>query len=104
MFDEIARSHMENGGRYYQLGRYGDAAREFQAAYELLSRRRQRPELLFNLGRALENAGRDREAFDAYERFEAAGSPGIDPATLRSRIEAPSGRASREPPPRSPRP
>jgi len=82
--DEIARSHMENGGRYYQLGRYADAAREFQAAYELS----QRPELLFNLGRALENAGRDREAFDAYERFETAGSPGIDPATLRSRIEA----------------
>lgn len=82
--DEIARSHTENGGRYYQLGRYSDAAREFQAAYELS----QRPELLFNLGRALENAGRDREAFEAYERFEAAGAPGIDPATLRSRIEA----------------
>lgn len=82
--DEIARSHTENGGRYYQLGRYADAAREFQAAYDLS----QRPELLFNLGRALENGGRDREALDAYERFEAAGSPGIDPASLRSRIEA----------------
>lgn len=82
--DEIARSHTENGGRYYQLGRYADAAREFQTAYELS----QRPELLFNLGRALENAGRHREALDAYERFGAAGSPGIDPATLRSRIEA----------------
>ena len=82
--DEIARSHAENGGRYFQLGRYADAAREFQAAYELS----QRPELLFNLARALENAGSDREALAAYERFEAAGSPGIEAANLRTRIEA----------------
>jgi tetratricopeptide (TPR) repeat protein len=82
--DEIARSHAENGGRYFHLGRYADAAREFQAAYELSLR----PELLFNLARALENAGRDREALDAYERFEAVGSPGIDPSNLRARIEA----------------
>lgn len=82
--DEIARSHAENGGRYFQLGRYADAAREFQAAYELSLR----PELLFNLARALENAGRDGEALAAYERFEAVGSPGIDPVNLRPRIEA----------------
>ncbi|MDO9021591.1 MAG: hypothetical protein Q8S73_23770 [Deltaproteobacteria bacterium] len=82
--DEIARSHTENGGRYYQLRRYADAAREFQAAYELS----RRPELLFNLARALENAQRDREALDAYERFAASGAPGIDPVDLRARVEA----------------
>ena len=79
-----ARRHLENGGRYYHLRRYNDAAREFQAAYDLS----RRPELLFNLGRALESGGRDREALDAYERFAAVGSPGIDPATLRDRIAA----------------
>lgn len=95
---ELARGHAETGGRYYQLGRYDDAAREFRTAYELS----RSPELLFNLARALENAGRDREALDAYGRFEAAGSPGIDPATLRARVEALRARAARTPAPTVP--
>jgi hypothetical protein len=81
--DAIARNHIENGGRYYQLGRFADAAREFRAAYELS----RRAELLFNLARALEDSDQDREALDAYERFEAAGAPGIDRATLHARID-----------------
>lgn len=96
--DEIARSHAENGGRYFQLGRYADAAHEFQAAYELSHR----PELLFNLARALENAARDREALGAYERFEAAGSPGVDLANLRARIAALQARLPRTTAPTAP--
>lgn len=81
--DAIARNHIENGGRYYQLGRFADAAREFRSAYELS----RRAELLFNLARALEDSDQDREALDAYERFEAAGAPGIDRPTLHARID-----------------
>lgn len=97
---EIARNHIENGGRYYQLRRFGDAAREFQAAWELT----QRPQLLFNLAHALEDAGRDREALDAYQRFESAGAPGVDRASLRARIEALSARLSRSSTPPAPPP
>ncbi len=75
---EIARNHIQNGGRYYQLRRFAEAAREFQAAWELT----RRPELLFNLAHALEDAGRDREALDAYERFDASGASGVDRQSL----------------------
>lgn len=75
---EIARNHIQNGGRYYQLRRFAEAAREFQAAWELT----RRPEVLFNLGHALEDAGRDREALDAYERFDASGASGVDRQSL----------------------
>ena len=95
---QIARSHTENGGRYFQLGRFGDAAREFQAAYDLS----RRPELLFNLARALEAGGRDREAIDAYERFDTAGSPGVERATLHARIEALRARLPQTPAPTAP--
>lgn len=81
---EIARNHIQNGGRYYQLGRFAEAAREFQSAWELT----RRPELLFNLAHALEGAGRDREALDAYERFDASGASGVDRQSLLAHMAA----------------
>ncbi len=86
----IARSHLENGARYYSIGRYVEAAREFRAAYDLSHR----AEVLFNLARALEDGGQDADALDASERFEAAGAPGVEPTTIRTRIAVVRARVS----------
>lgn len=72
----------ENGTRLYSMQRFVEAAHEFEAAYALS----QQAELLFNLGRAWEDAGEAARALDAFARFEAAGAPGYDLAQLRARI------------------
>jgi tetratricopeptide (TPR) repeat protein len=79
----IARNHFELGNNYFQISRYEDAAREFQAAYDITHQN----ELLFNIGRALEAAGNVQGALDAYQRFLDAGAPGFDRDTLRARME-----------------
>ena len=43
--DERARTHFEAGSSYYDQARYADAAREFQASYNLSPH----PELLLNI-------------------------------------------------------
>jgi len=72
----------ENGTRLYGMQRFVEAAHEFEAAYALS----QQAELLFNLGRAWEDAGETARALDAFVRFEAAGAPRYDLAQLRARI------------------
>lgn len=72
----------ENGTRLYGMQRFVEAAHEFEAAYALS----QQAELLFNLGRAWEDAGELERALDAFVRFEAAGAPRYDLAQLRARI------------------
>lgn len=83
IMNQIARNHYEAGNAYYQVSRYEDAAREFQRAYEIS----RQPELLFNIGRALEAAGNIQGALDAYQRFDEAGAPGFDREVLRARME-----------------
>jgi tetratricopeptide (TPR) repeat protein len=51
--DERARAHFVAAEAYYQDGRFSDAAREFEEAYQLSGR----PEMLINLARAQERAG-----------------------------------------------
>lgn len=89
----IARSHYENGSRYYGIQRFAEAAREFQEAYDITHR----TELLFNIGRAHEDAAMSevsdaqrpehlRRALNAYENFLASGAPGVDRASLQARM------------------
>ncbi len=73
----------DNGVRLYSMRRYVEAAHEFEAAYSLS----RRVELLFNLGRAWEDAGDVARAVDAYSRFEAAGAPGYDLASLQAALQ-----------------
>ena len=92
----------ENGSRLYSMHRYVEAAHEFEAAYALS----RQAALLFNLGRAWEDAGETSQALDAYARFEAAGAPGYDLAQLRERIARLRGQLSATrtlPPPVAPR-
>ena len=68
---EEARQHFEQAETDFQGARYADAARGYRRAYELLrdAGRPTAPLILYNLGLALERAGREAEAIDAFQRF-----------------------------------
>lgn len=80
----LAQSYVQNGMRLYGEGRFADAARAFREAHAITHR----PELLFNLGMALERAGELQNALDTLVLFEAAGAPGFDRARLQPQIAA----------------
>jgi len=84
ILDRVARNHFELGTQEFRLGRYEQAAHEFQQAYDVTHQ----AELLFNLARAYESAGNLAAALDAYQRYEAAGAAGFDRAVLQERIES----------------
>jgi len=69
-----ARRHFELGDEHFEAGRFALAAEEFQRAFGLM-REAQHPNaplVLFNVGRSMEELGRDDEARDAYREFLAA--------------------------------
>ncbi len=61
-----AEARYSAGVKAYADGRFMDAARAFQVAAELVP---DNPRLAFNLGRALERAGRVEDAVRSYERY-----------------------------------
>ena len=63
--DEAARQHFEVGLTLFRIGRYGDAAREFEAAYHLSSR----SVLLFNAYLAYRDAGDLPKAVETLRLF-----------------------------------
>ncbi len=65
---ESARDAYEQGREAFEARRYDDALANFERAYEL----ERRPELLFNIGSALDRLGRAEEAVIRYEAFLAA--------------------------------
>lgn len=65
--DEEARALYAAGEVAYDEGRFEDALTQFQRAYELSGR----PELLYNVGLAATNAGDERTALAALERYIA---------------------------------
>ena len=66
--DREARLMFEAGRSAYDAGRFTDALKSFQRAYELS----QRPALLYNLGQAADRLREDEIALDAFERFVQA--------------------------------
>jgi tetratricopeptide (TPR) repeat protein len=60
-----ARQHFEQGSSLYDLGKFREAAREYEEAYKL----KNDPALLFNIGQAYRGAGADREAVTAYRSY-----------------------------------
>ena len=80
--DRIARNHFENGNEYFRIGRYADAAREFEHAFEISHQN----ELLYNIGWAYELAGDLPNAIAWYARFEQAGAPGMNRDVLSERV------------------
>jgi tetratricopeptide (TPR) repeat protein len=65
--DELAaaRSHLRRANTLYNLQRYSEAAREYEAAYEI----KDVPELLFNIGQACRGAGEYNKALGAYKAY-----------------------------------
>jgi tetratricopeptide (TPR) repeat protein len=62
---EIARQHYHQGTKLFDLRRYRDAAREYEAAYEA----KDDPALLFNIGQAYRLAGAYDDAIASYRSF-----------------------------------
>ena len=60
-----AKQHFDNGQRKFDVGRFDDAAAEFEIAYELSGL----PEILFNMAQAYRNARRYEKALVTYRSF-----------------------------------
>ena len=76
--ENLAETYFENGNRAFAARRYDEAARAFREAHAISHR----PELLFNLSRALERQGDYVGATQALQDFASAGAPGFDRAAL----------------------
>ena len=75
-----ARAHYERGTTLYDLQRYDEAAREYEAAYEA----KHDPALLFNIGQAYRLAGDFKRAIGSYRSFLRR----VPDASNRAEIEA----------------
>jgi tetratricopeptide (TPR) repeat protein len=62
---KLARQHFEDGSRLYDLGKFREAAREYEEAYKY----KPDPALLFNIGQAYRAGGQTSEALTAYKSF-----------------------------------
>jgi hypothetical protein len=60
-----ARLHFRKGGKAYDLGRYLEAAKEYEAAYDA----KDDPALLFNIAQAYRLGGDNPNAVRAYKAF-----------------------------------
>jgi tetratricopeptide (TPR) repeat protein len=60
-----ARAHYQKGGKLYDLGKYLDAAKEYEAAYQI----KDDPVLLFNIGQAYRLARSYPDAIRAYRSY-----------------------------------
>ncbi len=78
-----AAEHFALGARHFDRGQFGDAAREFQAAYDLSHN----SVLLFNLARAHTNLNNFQQAIDAYQRYRDAGCPQRQCAEITTAIQ-----------------
>jgi len=62
---KLARQHFDDGSKLYDLGKFRDAAREYEEAYKY----KPDPALLFNIGQAYRAAGDAEAALTAYRSF-----------------------------------
>ena len=60
-----AKEHFQRGTSYYDLGRYADAIKEFEAAYEL----KNDPAFLYNLAQSYRLAGDAEQALHFYRTY-----------------------------------
>jgi hypothetical protein len=79
---ERARIHLKAAIAYYDDGRYQDAAREMQAAYQ----QRPLPDLQYNLAQCYERLDRLAEAADAYEQYLRGNTVAPDRRNVEARI------------------
>ncbi len=80
---ELAKAHFNTGQIYYERGRFPDAAREFEEAYRLSNR----PELLYNMGKAYDGSSDAARALTAYRRFLAQVRESPDRPWVEGRVD-----------------
>jgi tetratricopeptide (TPR) repeat protein len=94
---EVAREHFSRGTTLYNLGRFGDAAREYERAYEA----KQEPALLFNIAQAYRFDGQKKKALFAYRAYLRSLPDAHDRTEVEARIAALERDVEREAPARA---
>jgi hypothetical protein len=90
--DERGRTHFQAGRDHLAVGRYEDALREFELAYDLS----RRPAMLLNIANVAERLGAYRQAAQAYQGYaETLAAEDAERATYLARAEALRARADR---------
>lgn len=101
----IAMEHFKKGTRAYDLGRFLEAAAEYEKAYEA----KDNPALLYNLGQAYRGAGEHQKALNCYRAYlrNAPDAPNREEVTKfieALRITIAMQKATAEKPPMGPMP
>jgi tetratricopeptide (TPR) repeat protein len=78
-----AREHYKNGTKLFDIGKYLEAAREYEAAYQF----KEDPSLLFNIGQSYRLAGEKDAALRAYKSFLRRSPEAGNRAAVQSRID-----------------
>jgi tetratricopeptide (TPR) repeat protein len=63
--EKLARGHFRKGETHFAMGRFAEALKEYQAAYEL----KPLPGFLFNIGQCHRNLGHLEEAVFSFKRY-----------------------------------
>ena len=80
---EQARAHVRKATAAFNLGHYGEAAREYEAAYE----KTLDPNMLFNVGQAWRLAGERQKALTAYRSFLRSAPKGGERSVAEAKIK-----------------
>jgi tetratricopeptide (TPR) repeat protein len=78
-----AQAHSEAGQKYFRLGDFARAAKEFKAAYESVPS----PTLLYNLGQTYRQLQDFKQALFFYRQFIATGPDDEDRRAAQERVE-----------------
>src|SRR5262245_61254787 len=79
-----AREHYQKGTAFYDLGTYGEAIKEFEAAYDI----RNDPALLYNLAQSHRLAGNAEQALHFYRTYLRRVPKPANRAEIEGRISA----------------
>jgi tetratricopeptide (TPR) repeat protein len=82
--EATAREHLQRGMRLYDLGRFDEAIKEFEAAYQY----QDGPVYLFNLAQAHRRAGNDAKALELYRTYLRKAPDAPDRDQIERRIAA----------------
>lgn len=89
---DLARTHFRTGMRYFDLGRFSEAAVEFERVYEFTGQ----SELLYNIARSHESAGNLQRAVETYDQFVQREPNAPNAAAIRAHADELRARASAE--------
>jgi tetratricopeptide (TPR) repeat protein len=95
-----AREHYDKGTTYYDLGKYPDAAREFEAAYEA----KKDPAFLYNLAQSYRLAGDSERALHFYRTYLRYVPKAPNRTDIEQQIKALELKVATQAPPTSPPP